>query len=80
MREQRVPLEHGIDRPFVRRQFGDVPAVEQDVSLRRHVKAGNHPQRGRLAAAGRPEEGYKFPALHFQVEVRNRPESVRECP
>ena len=51
VREQRVPLEDRVDRPLIGRQVLDRFAVQQDLSFRRHRKAGDHAERRRLAAA-----------------------------
>ena len=56
MREQRVALEHHVDRPPVRRHAGDVLAVEQDAALVGRLEAGEHAQQRGLAAAGRAEQ------------------------
>ena len=56
MREQRVGLEHQVDRPLVRRQRRDVAAVEQDAPVARRLEAGEHAQQRGLAAAGRAEQ------------------------
>ena len=52
MREQRVGLEHQIDRPLVGRRAGDVVAVEQDAAVAGRLEAGEHAQQRGLAAAG----------------------------
>ena len=44
MRKQRVVLEHHVDRPLMRQQLRNVPAVEQNPALVRRLEAGEHPQ------------------------------------
>ena len=76
VREQRIPLEDRVDRPFVGRQRRDVLAVQQDVPFCRHLKAGDHSERRRLPAPGGAEEGDELAALHLEVEVVDRLEAV----
>ena len=54
MREKRVFLEHRIDPALIWRDGGYVLAVYKYPALRRHGKARDKPEHGRLAAAGRP--------------------------
>ena len=49
-------LEDRVDVPPVRRDAGDRLAGEVDLALGGLLEAGDHPQRRRLAAAGRAEE------------------------
>ena len=56
MREERVALEDGVHVALVRRQPDDVTVAELDRALVRLLEAADHPQRRRLAAAGRPEQ------------------------
>ena len=56
MREQRVGLEHQVERPPVRRDGRDVGAVEQDAARVRRLEAGEHAEQRGLAAAGGPEQ------------------------
>ena len=69
MREQRVVLEHHVDRPPVRRHGADVLAVEQDAAFARRLEAGQHAQQGRLAAAGRAEQREKLSLRDIQIDV-----------
>jgi hypothetical protein len=57
VRKERVALEHHVHRPHVRRQIGEVVAVERDGSGGRRLEAGEHAKQRRLAAAGRAEQG-----------------------
>jgi hypothetical protein len=71
VREQRVRLEDRVDVALVGRQVGDVAAAEEDATLGRLLEAADHPQRGRLAAAGRAEQRVEGAALDLQVEPRD---------
>jgi hypothetical protein len=51
VREQRVALEHHVDRLVVGRDVGQVLAVEQDLPRGGRLEARQHAQQGRLAAA-----------------------------
>jgi hypothetical protein len=42
------------------------------------LQAADHPQRRRLAAAGRPEHGDKFAVLYFSAKVDDRPGPARK--
>ncbi len=56
VREQRIGLEHGVDRALVRSQLGDVLVADQHASERRVLEPRHHPQRGGLPAARRAEQ------------------------
>ena len=51
VREQRVALEHSVDRPLEGRQQSDVLTVEQDLAVGRKFEAGDQAQQRCLAAA-----------------------------
>ena len=55
--EERVALEDRVDVALVRRRAGDVLAADEDRAGRRVAEAGDHPQRGGLAAARRARAG-----------------------
>ena len=57
VREQRIALEHHVDRPLVRRQSGDVLTTQKDATLGRCLETRQHAQQGRLATAGRTQQG-----------------------
>ena len=44
VREQRVGLEHHVDRPLVRRDAGHVHAVDEDAARGGLLEAGQHAQ------------------------------------
>jgi hypothetical protein len=56
----------------VGRRVRDIGAVEQDATLGRLFEAGDHAKRGRLAAAGGPEQGKEFAAADVEVDAVNR--------
>ena len=67
--EDRVILEHHADVALGRVQVVDAGAVKIEIPALDGVEAGDHAQQGRLAAAGRPKKGKKFPAADVQVQV-----------
>ena len=72
VREQGVVLEDGVDRTVIRRHAADLLAGEFERAAAGVLEAGDHPQRRRLARAGRPEEGEELAAPHLEVDSRNR--------
>ena len=68
VREQRVVLEDGVDRPVERRATGDVRPAELDPALVGPLEAGDHPQRRRLARAGRAEHREELAARDVEVD------------
>ena len=69
VREQGEVLEDRRRRPLVRRQVDERLAVEDDVALGRVLVTADHPQRRRLAAAGRAEQDDVLPVVDVQVDV-----------
>jgi len=69
VREQRIRLEHHVHVALVRRDTGDVVTVQEDIAFCRLVESGDHPQGGRLAAAGgtQQREELAFDDLHVNV-------------
>ena len=76
VREQRVGLEDHAHVALVGRQVRDVLAVDLDAARVGVLEAGDHAQRRRLAAAGRPEEGDELAALGGEDEVLDRGEGA----
>lgn len=68
VREEGVGLEDGVHRPLVRRERGDVLVAETDGAGGGFLQAGDHPEGGGLAAAGRAEQGEEGTLGHGQVE------------
>jgi hypothetical protein len=48
---------------------GDVLAGEQDAPRGRQLEPGDHPERRRLAAAGRPEHDEELAVLHGEIRL-----------
>ena len=70
--EERVGLEHHVDRPPVGRQRGQIHAVEQEGAIARRLEAREHAEQGGLAAAGGPQQGEEL-ALARYPATRRRP-------
>jgi hypothetical protein len=51
VREERVGLEHHVDRPLVGRGSGQIGAVQNDLARGRLLETGQHAQQRGLAAA-----------------------------
>ena len=66
--EQRVALEHHADVAVRGAQRRHVLAPDQDLARRRCFEAGDHPQRGGLAAARRPQDGRERAAPHLETD------------
>ena len=67
--KERVLLEHGVDVALVGRHSGDVGTLEKDPSRGRLLEAGDHLQRGGLAAAGGSEHGEELTPPDGEVGV-----------
>ena len=74
MREQRVVLEDGVDVALERRALGDVDAVEEHLAGGGQLEAGDHPQDGGLARAGRPEQGEELAVRDVEVDPVDGPD------
>jgi hypothetical protein len=82
VREQGVLLEHRVHVALVGRDADRRAAVDLDRAVRRLVEAGDHPERRRLAATGRPEQGEELAGMHLEVDVVDRdeiPESLGDA-
>ena len=69
MRENGVILENHADVALVRRNIVDDLAVESDGAALDGVKARNHAQQGRFAAAGRAEQREELALLDIQIQI-----------
>ena len=69
VREEGVRLEDRVDVALVGRLPGDGLLAEVDRALGRLLEAADHPQRRRLAAAGRAEEREEAAPLDLEREV-----------
>ena len=77
VRKERVRLEHHRNAPLGRGHVGDIALVDQDPALGRRVEPGNHAQRGRLAAAGWPEQHDEIARGRGEARAVDR---LREAP
>ena len=73
VREERVALEDRVHVALVRRQSRDGLVAEVDDAIVRFLEAADHPQRRRLPAAGRPEQGEEGAARDLDRHARPRP-------
>ena len=69
VRKEGVALEDGVDRPPIRWQSVDPPAVDGDAAGVRPLEAADDPQQRRLAAAAGAEQGDEGPRLDPQRDV-----------
>ena len=74
MREEGVVLEDGVDRPAIGRDAFDRLAEDLDMARGRLLEAGDQPQAGRLAGAGRPEHGEEFARRDVEVDAVDGPD------
>jgi hypothetical protein len=72
VREQREALEHHRGVAMRWRQVGDVVAGDQDLPGGDLLEPADHPQRRRLAAARRAQQGDELAVLDLGVEVDHR--------
>ena len=69
VREERVALEHRVDRPAMGRRVADAPAVDQDLAGVERLEAADGAQERGLAAARRTEERQELARRHRQRQV-----------
>ena len=69
VRVERVALEHHRDVAVARRHVVDDALADADRALGDRLEAGEHAQRSRLAAAGRPDEHHELAVRDVEVEV-----------
>ena len=69
VRVERVRLEHHGDVPILGGHVGDVAVADVDRAVVDRFQPGQHPQRGRLAAPGRPDQHEELAVVDQQVEV-----------
>ena len=67
--KEAVGLEDRGRLALVGRQKGHVVAADEDAAARRQLEAGDHAQRGGLAAARGPEQGHELAAGDLDVGV-----------
>jgi hypothetical protein len=69
VRVQRVVLEDHRDVAIARGALVDPLAADGQLALGDVLEARDHPQRGRLPAARRPDEDHELPVLDVEVEL-----------
>ena len=69
VREERIALEHRVEGTLVRRDAGDVPAVQQDLPFVRRQEARDQAERGGLAAARGAQQGHELAFADVEVDV-----------
>ena len=69
MRVERVGLEHHRDIAGARRQIVDGLAADLDHAVADILEPGDHPQRRRLAAAGRTDQRDKLAILDLKIDA-----------
>ena len=69
VRVQRVVLEDHRDVALGRDDVVDDAAVDRDLAARHLLEPGDHAQRGRLPAAGRPDEDQELALVHVEREA-----------
>ncbi len=79
VREQRVPLEHGVDLPLVGRYIVDALAVEQYIAGCGRKKAADDPEHCGFSASAGTQQSKKFLVIDVQVDVVENRLSVLEC-
>ena len=77
VRKHGVRLEHHVDWPLVRRDGGEVRAVDQDASRGGPLESRQHAQQGGLAATGTAQDGEEFALVDVEADIINGPESVK---
>ena len=68
VREQRVALEHGVDRPLLGRHTAHVGAVDAHRAVLDLLEAADQSQGGGLAATGRAEQREELTRLDHQID------------
>ncbi len=69
VRIERVVLEDHGDVAVARREVVDDPVADADLAVRDLLEPGDHPQRGRLAATGRPDQDHELALGDVEAEV-----------
>ena len=69
MRKQRIALKHHGNIAFTRRNVVDSCSAHEQIALCDFLKARNHAQRRRLAAAGRPQQNQALALFYLQIQI-----------
>ena len=67
-----MALEHHAEAAVARLQVVDHAPVDADFAGGRILEAGDHAQRRRLAAAGRPDKDDEFAVLDGEAQILHR--------
>ncbi len=67
--ENRIGLEHHVNRPPVGLNIAHVLAINDDSAFSRRLKTGQHAQQGCFAAARRAEQRKKLTTVYFQRDI-----------
>jgi hypothetical protein len=79
VRVERVVLEDHRDVAILRRELVHHVAADLQLALRDVLEPGDHPERGGLPAAGRPDEDHELAVLDLEVHVPDGLVAVREA-
>ncbi|MNE80729.1 hypothetical protein D3C80_1773280 [compost metagenome] len=63
-----VRLEYHADATFGGRIVIDIVAIDIHATAADLLQPGNHPQQGRFATAGRPDDHHKLSAIDLQIQ------------
>ncbi|MNV61485.1 hypothetical protein D3C71_1539940 [compost metagenome] len=77
VREQRVGLEHHVDRPLVRRQVVDALPVQLDAALGGGLEPAQAAQQRGLAAARAAQQREDLALAHVQADIVEGDEAVK---
>jgi hypothetical protein len=69
VREQRIGLEHHVDRPLVGRHAGQILPSSMISPACRLLETGEHAQQRGLAAAGGAEQGEELAVIDIQRQI-----------
>src|SRR5215471_18410950 len=72
VRVQGVILKHHGDVAFARRQVIDLALTNEEVATGNIFEPGDHPERGALRTAGRPDQHHKLPIVDIEVDALHR--------
>ena len=72
VREQRIGLEHHVDRPLIGRHVGDIDTIENDAPGGGPLEAGEHAQQRGFTGAGATEQGEDLALVDGQRDVVDR--------
>jgi hypothetical protein len=78
VRVERIVLEDHRHVPPAGVDVVDDRVADANLSLADLLEAGNHPQRGRLPAAGRADQDHELAVGNLEAQVTDRTHSVVE--